>query len=135
MERVSVATRGHGRKLHWEGKNQYLNIQGVVEKSWILHSLIFRLMLHFLNFMNRSSERFKSNFLFEEFDPSSGLTLAVCLTHASRAPRTMLIKFFCVRKKKFTHRIFIRLVEIFHFLPCKMFMIIVLGAADGRVTR
>ena len=105
MERVSVATRGHDRKLHWDGQNQYLNIQGVVEKSWILHSLIFRLMLHFLNFMNRSSERFKSNFLFEEFDPSSGLTLAVCLTHASRAPSTLLTNFFGVRMEKFIHRI------------------------------
>jgi hypothetical protein len=32
----------------------------------------------------------KLKLLFEEFDPSSGLTLAVCIIHASRAPSTML---------------------------------------------
>ena len=31
------------------------------------------------------------NFFYEEFDPGSGLTLAVCIIHASRAPSTLSI--------------------------------------------
>lgn len=34
----------------------------------------------------RNSKNFNFHF-FEEFDPGSGLTLAMCLTHASRAAR------------------------------------------------
>ena len=54
-----------------------------------------------------SSSEASIKLLFEEFDPSSGLTLAVCLIHASRAPWTLFINF-------------IDRVQ---------------GAADGRVTR
>ncbi len=59
------------------------DIQNVVEKS-----LSFKLLL------KRTFLKLVLSFYFnEEFDPSSGLTLAVCLIHASRAPLTLFINF------------------------------------------
>jgi hypothetical protein len=52
--------------------------------------------------------------LFEEFDPSSGLTLAVCITHASRAPTTLLTIFILRQDEKIHSPYLYGSLDFFH---------------------
>jgi len=65
------------------------NKQEVIEKTRIFFLSLLSKRLFELN-----------QTLFEEFDPSSGLTLAVCITHASRAPWTLLTILLLRQNKK-----------------------------------